>query len=76
MKVLPVTINYEAFGALFANMDSKDQGLFFKGLANELNNFGSLHGAQMQMFYIAKELSPDEKETLKETLSCLWETAQ
>jgi hypothetical protein len=72
MKIQAVSIDLEAFGAQFANMDSEEQGLFFKGLARELMCWKSEYNAQMQFHYVADKLKEDEKKALDNALGCLW----
>ena len=62
----------ELFGAEFANMDSKEQGLFFKGLAKELMTWKSSYSRQMQFSYTADKLSKTEKTELENALTILW----
>ena len=72
MKVQVVNIDIEALGAQFANMDSEEQALFFKGLARELMCWKSEYNAQMQFHLVACCLKEDEKKTLGNALGCLW----
>ncbi len=72
MKVESFKIDMESFGAEFANVDSKEQGLFFKGFANELSHWKSDHQKQMQAAFIRDELSADEQKELKNALEMLW----
>jgi len=72
MKVQAVSIDFKAFGAQFANMDSTEQALFFKGLARELICWKSEYNVQMQFNHVADELKEDEKRALDNALGCLW----
>ena len=72
MKAQSVTIDMEMLGASFANMDSIEQGKFFKGLAKELSHWESNMKKQMQFAYVADELKEEEKKELEEALSMIW----
>ena len=71
MKVQTVSIDMEAFGAAFANLDSKEQGAFFHGLAQELKRFESHYSAQLQFGYIAQEITEGDKAILEDVLCML-----
>ena len=66
-------IDFELFGAEFANMDSEKQALFFRGLARELVSWKSNYRMQIQFAYIAKALVEKDKNTLQDVLPMLWE---
>lgn len=72
MKAQSVTINMELLGAHFANMDSVEQGAFFRGLAKELSHWESNYRKEMQFSYIASELKEAEKKELETVLTMLW----
>ncbi len=72
MKIQSVEIDMEAFGAEFANKDSKDQAAFFKGLARELMTWKSRHSAQMQFAFVGNDLKDDEKEMLEYAVEQAW----
>ena len=72
MMIQDVTINMKPFGASFGVADSKEQSAFFKGLAMELKTWKAQSKVQMQFFYVADELTEEEKAILENALSCLW----
>lgn len=72
MKIQTVTIDMEAFGAQFANMDGNEQALFFKGLASELKTWPSLHQGAMQFCSVGRLLKDDQKKILDETVGLAW----
>lgn len=72
MKIQTVTIDMEALGAQFANMDDNEQAAFFKGLAAELQCWKSTYHAQLQFHGVARLLKQDQKELLAETVGMVW----
>jgi len=72
MKVQSVNIDTEAFGAEFANMDDKEQALFFKGLAGELRCWKSTYNAQLQFHAVARLLNKEQIELLADTVGMVW----
>lgn len=71
MKINAVNVDLEAFGAWFANQDSRDQALFFKGLVMELKNWDTRHLASMQFSYVGSELLPEHREFLENVVFCM-----
>lgn len=70
MKINAVNVDWETVGAWFANQDSSDQVLFFKGLVMELKNWDVRH-ASMQFGYVGSELSPEHREFLENVVFCM-----
>ena len=68
-----IDIKWDLLGAKLANLSDEEQGLFFKGLSNELSKFESHYMANLQMCYVKSKLSKKEQEFLKEFLPNLWE---
>ena len=52
-----IEINYELFGSEFANIDSKKQSSFLKGLACELKHWQSDHHKEMQGYDVMSPVS-------------------
>ena len=60
-----IKINYEAFGAEFANADNDKQALFFKGFARELANWTSDHNKSLQGCDVRNCLEKKDIEELR-----------
>jgi hypothetical protein len=69
MKINTVSIDMEAFGAQFANMDDNEQSLFFKGLAREVKLWPSLHQAHMQFCAVGRLVPTEDRKVLGELLA-------
>lgn len=67
-----IEINWELLGAKFANMNDTEQSLFFKGLAQELMNWESIHKVQMQFSFISDKLNDKQKNILDDALGMLY----
>jgi hypothetical protein len=72
MKIQSVKIDMEAFGAQFANMDDNEQALFFKGLADELKTWPSIHQGEMQFCSVGNLLKEEQKQILSRALEIIW----
>jgi hypothetical protein len=72
MKIQTVQIDMEALGAQFANMDDKEQALFFKGLAAELKTWPSIHQGEMQFCSVGCLLNDDQKKILSRVVEMAW----
>lgn len=68
--IQPIKIDYEAFGAGFANADNNEQALFFKGIAKQLKHWETTHHILMQganySTLLKKMLTQDERNLLSE----------
>lgn len=68
--IQPIKIDYEAFGAEFANMNDNEQALFFKGIAKQLKHWETTHHILMQgtnySTLLKKMLTQDERNLLSE----------
>jgi hypothetical protein len=67
-----IDVNWEILGAEFVNMGDNEQAAFFHGMARELSHWKSDHLKQMQAFYVADKLKPEDKAELDTFLGCLW----
>lgn len=72
MKIQSVQVDMEAFGAQFANMDDNEQALFFKGLADELKTWPSIHQGEMQFCSVGNLLKEEQKQILSRALEIIW----
>ena len=72
MKIQTVTIDMEALGAQFANMDDNEQAAFFKGLAAELKTWPSIHQGEMQFCSVGRLLKDDQKKILSQVVEMAW----
>lgn len=64
MKDLNNVLNWSELGKYFANVDSKKQADFFKGMLYEMSLWGSLTDGEHQLVSINLELSPRERRRL------------
>lgn len=61
-----LVIDFNSIAALLAHEDAKVQGGFLNTFAKELNVIcDTRHAAEMQVFYIAEELSSEAKAVAK-----------
>ncbi len=67
-----VELKWDMLGALLATLSDEDQAKFFHGFAVELSKYESQYKREVQMFYVADHLSPQDKKVLEESLSCFW----
>ena len=67
-----VFVNYEAFGAEFANSDAEAQAMFFRGVARELMHWESNHLKQLQFSSVADFLTEKDKVELENALAMLY----
>ena len=65
MRTGSISINPEALGSYFANLDSSDQAKFFRGLVAELKLWESQHNVSMQFSYVASDLTDNERGYLE-----------
>lgn len=72
MRINGITLNWEALGAEFANLDDNVQACFFNGLARELKHWPSDHGKQMQSANIASKIGEEDRKELENFLSMLY----
>ena len=63
-KGLIFTESWGHLGALVATRNDTEQAEFFKGFIKELKSFETNWQADMQLTYIAKHLSDDDKSYL------------
>lgn len=57
-------IDWEYLGALMARSDAYEQSSFLKSFIKECQSWGTSYQVQMQLTYINKELTDEEKEIL------------
>jgi len=72
MKIQTVSIDMEALGAQFANMDDNEQAAFFKGLSAELKTWPSIHQCEMQFLSVGRLLRDDQKKILSQVVEMAW----
>jgi hypothetical protein len=70
-----VSINMKLLGVKFADLRSREQAEFFSGLAQELS-LQSDYCSKTEFRCIAQYLNDNEKYTLKNAFSYLWEEAE
>jgi len=58
-------MDWQYAGALLANADSKAQATFFKAFIKECRSWGTALQVEQQLAHVNKELTPEERETLK-----------
>ena len=76
MKSGAISINPEALGAYFANLDSGDQANFFRGLVAELKLCESQHHVSMQFSYVASDLTDNERGYLENQVFCMLQKSE
>lgn len=64
MKNMNNILNWAELGKYFANIDSKQQADFFKGMLYEMSLWGNLTDGESQLVYINLELTPEERRIL------------
>ena len=64
MKDLNNILNWAELGKYFANIDSKQQADFFKGMCHEMTLWGNHTDAESQLAFVNLELTPEERKTL------------
>ena len=57
-------MDWEYVGSLFAHKDAKNQAKFFKAFLKECKTWGTHWQIEMQLAYINKLLTPEEREDL------------
>lgn len=67
-----VSIDMEALGAQFANIDDNEQAAFFKGLVAELKTWPSIHQGKMQFCSVGRLLNDDQKKILSQVVEMAW----
>lgn len=55
-------INWEALGAELALLSDGEQGLFFKGFADEMNKYSTRYNRDMQLTYLRSKLKKEQVE--------------
>ena len=64
MKDMNNVLNWSELGKYFANIDSKKQAEFFKGMLYEMTLWGNHTDAESQLIWINLELTDNERKTL------------
>jgi len=67
-----ISINWEALGAEFANMEDTKQAKFFEQFAKEINRWPSSYHRNMQLMAVSDRLSDNAKIILEGLLPSLW----
>lgn len=67
-----IIINWEAMGALLAELSDNEQGEFFNGFLSEINHFPSHFAIETQMLSIRDKLTPGNITVAGEYLPAMW----
>jgi len=68
-----IEIKWDLLGAKLATLSDDEQSKFFEGFAFELSRYESTYKQQIQILSIRDKLTKKARETLKESLPCLWD---